>query len=133
MPMLIMAFVTGSKFGRRYISVNKFWSPVQTWRVKFYLSPCADTKLSLFGINMIRKKSVLKLLKSSSTELACLSQLSYSDIYTYTCVAKHCKVCSLVRLTPNESSFKQYGFFQHANIDDFTSSKAVNFMKTVRP
>ena len=134
---LYMGAVTSGKDGRRYIPVHELCSSLtnitrEILPAAHALTGC-DTTSSLFGIG---KKSVFKLLKSSSAELVGLSQLGNSDIDTSICVARKLvsklydpkgkyksshhdlnklrvrlatsKDCSLVRLPPSEASFKQH-------------------------
>ncbi|CAC5417718.1 unnamed protein product [Mytilus coruscus] len=75
---IFMASVTSGKVGRRYIPLHELCSSFTNMTRNNLpavraLTGC-DTTSNLFDIG--------KLLKSSSAELACLSQLSYSDIYT---------------------------------------------------
>ena len=132
-----MGSVTSIKDGRRYIPVHDLCSSLSSITCEILpavhaLTGC-DTTSAIFGIG---KQSVFKLINSSSAELSDLSQLKDPDLESSICVArkvvaklydpkakyKSChtnlnklrvrlatsKDCSLVRIPPSESAFKQH-------------------------
>ncbi|CAG2233318.1 unnamed protein product [Mytilus edulis] len=134
---LLMGTVTSGRDGRRYIPVHDLCSSLSNITCKILPSAHAltgcDTTSSIFGIG---KKSVYKLLKTSSEDLSDLMQLAQSDLdvsisasrklvarlYDPKGKYKSCqnnlnklrvrlatsKDSALVRLPPSEASFKQH-------------------------